>query len=60
MLGKEAIVTREDTSNAWLSLLYANFAMVDKQRAMRVLQKTKMDDGLSRSWALYMAASFSE
>ncbi|CAI5721991.1 unnamed protein product [Hyaloperonospora brassicae] len=60
VLGNEAIVTREDTSNAWLSLLYANFAMVDKQRAMRVLQKTKMDDGLSRSWALYMAASFAE
>ena len=60
VLGKEAIVTREDTSNTWLSLLYAKFAMVDKQRALLVLQKTKMDDGLSRSWALYMAASFAE
>ncbi|KAG2508799.1 hypothetical protein BBO99_00007871 [Phytophthora kernoviae] len=58
VLGKETIVTREDTGNAWLSLLYANFAIVDKQRAMGVLQKAKMDDGLSRSWALYMAASF--
>uniref|UniRef100_A0AAV1U439 glucan endo-1,3-beta-D-glucosidase n=1 Tax=Peronospora matthiolae TaxID=2874970 RepID=A0AAV1U439_9STRA len=58
VLGKEAIVTREDTANPWLSLLYTNFAMVDKQRAMRVLQTAEMDDGLSRSWALYMAASF--
>ncbi|ETK90110.1 hypothetical protein L915_06051 [Phytophthora nicotianae] len=60
VLGKEAIVTREDTGNAWLSLLYANFAMVDKQRALGVLQKAKMDDGLSRSWALYMSSSFAE
>ncbi|KAF1781177.1 Acyl-CoA N-acyltransferase [Phytophthora cactorum] len=60
VLGKETIVTREDTGNAWLSLLYANFAMVDKQRALGVLQKAKMDDGLSRSWALYMASSFAE
>ncbi|KAG6574384.1 putative endo-1,3(4)-beta-glucanase [Phytophthora cinnamomi] len=60
VLAKETIVTREDTSNAWLSLLYANFAMVDKQRALGVLQKATMDDGLSRSWALYMAASFAE
>ncbi|KAH7477088.1 putative endo-1,3(4)-beta-glucanase [Phytophthora ramorum] len=60
VLAKETIVTREDTSNSWLSLLYMNFAMVDKQRALGVLQKAKMDDGLSRSWALYMAASFAE
>ncbi|OWZ14300.1 Endo-1,3(4)-beta-glucanase [Phytophthora megakarya] len=60
VLAKETIVTREDTGNAWLSLLYANFAMVDKERALGVLQKAKMDDGLSRSWALYMAASFAE
>ncbi|KAL8009594.1 putative endo-1,3(4)-beta-glucanase, acyl-CoA N-acyltransferase, glycosyl hydrolase family 81 [Plasmopara halstedii] len=60
VLSKESIVTREDTGNSWLSLLYANFAIVDKQRALRVLQKAKMDDGLSRSWALYMAASFAE
>ncbi|EGZ07167.1 hypothetical protein PHYSODRAFT_252530 [Phytophthora sojae] len=57
VLNKETIVTRKDT---WLSLLYASFAMVDKQRALGVLQKAKMDDGLSRSWALYMAASFVE
>ncbi|TDH65679.1 hypothetical protein CCR75_000682 [Bremia lactucae] len=60
VLQKETIVTRKDTSNAWLSLLYANFAIVDKHRAMGVLQTAKMDDGLSRSWALYMAASFAE
>ncbi|CEG41648.1 endo--beta [Plasmopara halstedii] len=60
VLGKESIVMRKDMSNSWLSLLYANFAMVDKQRALDILQKAKMDDGLSRSWALYMAASFAE
>ncbi|CAI5731677.1 unnamed protein product [Peronospora destructor] len=60
VLTKETIVRREDTGNSWLSLLYTNFAMVDKQRAMGVLQKAKMDDGLTRSWALYMAASFAE
>ena len=57
VLSKEAIVVQEDTTNAWLSLLYANFAAVDKNKAMAVLAKTAMDDGLSRSWALYMAAS---
>ncbi|TMW63185.1 hypothetical protein Poli38472_002126 [Pythium oligandrum] len=57
VLGKTPIVTKEDTSNSWLSLLYANYAVVNKQRAMSVLQKTKMDDGLTRAWALYMAAS---
>lgn len=60
VLAKESIVTREDTGNAWLSLLYTNFAIVDKNRAMGVLQKAKMDDGLSRTWALYMAASFAD
>jgi endo-1,3(4)-beta-glucanase len=60
VLSKEAIVTREDTGNSWLSLLYVNFAAVDKQRSLGVLQKATMDDGLSRSWALYMAASFAE
>ncbi|TYZ59914.1 hypothetical protein PybrP1_006897 [[Pythium] brassicae (nom. inval.)] len=60
VLRNEAIVKNEDTGNAWLSLLYTNYAAVDKESAMRVLQKTKMDDGLTRSWAIYMAASFPE
>jgi endo-1,3(4)-beta-glucanase len=30
---------------------------VDKSKAMSVLQRAKMDDGLSRAWAIYMAAS---
>ncbi|GLE02956.1 hypothetical protein PINS_up011835 [Pythium insidiosum] len=57
VLAKTPIVASGDTSNAWLSLLYTNYAQVDKAQAMRVLQTTKMDDGLSRAWALFMAAS---
>jgi endo-1,3(4)-beta-glucanase len=60
VLAKEQIVTRENTTNSWLSLLYTNYATVNKAKAMSVLQKAKMDDGLSRAWALYMAASFAE
>ncbi|KAF1327030.1 Beta-glucanase, partial [Globisporangium splendens] len=60
VLSREEIVTSQDTDNAWLSLLYLNYAAVNKDRAMGVLQNAKMDDGLTRSWALYMAASFSD
>ncbi|GAB9476518.1 hypothetical protein Gpo141_00013582 [Globisporangium polare] len=60
VLSREAIVQKEDTANAWLSLLYTNYAAVNKPKALAVLQKTTMDDGLSRAWALYMAASLPE
>ncbi|DAZ99973.1 TPA: hypothetical protein N0F65_008780 [Lagenidium giganteum] len=57
VLSKEKIVAQQDTSNSWLSILMTNYAMVDKATALAVLQKAKMDDGLTRAWALYMAAS---
>jgi endo-1,3(4)-beta-glucanase len=56
VLSKEAIVTNTDLANPWLSLLYANYARLNKQAALNVLQQTQLDDGLTRSWALYMAS----
>ncbi|KAF1785234.1 Endo-1,3(4)-beta-glucanase [Phytophthora cactorum] len=44
-------------SNAWLSLLLVNEAAVDQEDALTKLQEATMDDGLTRSWALYNAAS---
>ena len=57
VLSKEAIVTSSDTSNAWLSLLLVNEAVIDQADALAKLATAAMDDGLSRSWALYNAAS---
>ncbi|CAI5712870.1 unnamed protein product [Hyaloperonospora brassicae] len=57
VLSKEAIVTSGDTSNAWLSLLLVNEAVIDQADALAKLATVAMDDGLSRSWALYNAAS---
>jgi endo-1,3(4)-beta-glucanase len=56
VLAKEKIVTSQDTGNPWLSLLYANYARVNRGTALSVLQQCAVDDGLTRSWALYMAA----
>lgn len=54
-------VTNKQYSNAWLSLLYVNYARVDKSSAtLAVLQQCALDDGLSRSWALYAASTFSQ
>uniref|UniRef100_A0AAV1VLF5 glucan endo-1,3-beta-D-glucosidase n=1 Tax=Peronospora matthiolae TaxID=2874970 RepID=A0AAV1VLF5_9STRA len=57
ILSKEAIVTSGDTSNAWLSLLLVNEAVINQADALEKLATVAMDDGLSRSWALYNAAS---
>ncbi|KAJ0395571.1 hypothetical protein ATCC90586_002930 [Pythium insidiosum] len=57
ILSKERIVTANDVTNPWLSLLYSNYAIVNKEKAMEVLARAKPDDGLMQSWALYMAAS---
>ncbi|KAG2517380.1 hypothetical protein JM16_007424 [Phytophthora kernoviae] len=57
ILSKEAIVTEANTTNAWLSLLLVNEAAVDQEDALTKLQEATMDDGLTRSWALYNAAS---
>ena len=57
ILSKEAIVTGADTTNPWLSLLLVNEAVINQADALAKLATTAMDDGLSRSWALYNAAS---
>ncbi|KAF1317488.1 putative endo-1,3-beta-glucanase, partial [Globisporangium splendens] len=57
VLSREAIIVNNDVSNTWMSLLYANYATVNKDVAMAKLQTVAMDDGLTRSWALYMAAT---
>ncbi|DAZ93065.1 TPA: hypothetical protein N0F65_008859 [Lagenidium giganteum] len=57
VLSKERIVLKDDFANAWLSILYTNYAAVNKEVAMEKLQHTNLDDGLSRAWALYMAAT---
>jgi endo-1,3(4)-beta-glucanase len=43
--------------NTWQSLLFANYAVIDKDAAMLQLSQAKMDNGLSRAWALYFAAT---
>ncbi|KAF4128126.1 Glycosyl hydrolase family 81 C-terminal domain [Phytophthora infestans] len=57
ILSKQPIVTESNTFNAWLSLLLVNQAAVDQEDALTKLQEATMDDGLTRSWALYNAAS---
>ncbi|KAG2772680.1 hypothetical protein Pcac1_g16645 [Phytophthora cactorum] len=57
ILSKEAIVTGGDTTNAWLSLLLVNEAVINQADALAKLTTVTMDDGLTRSWALYNAAS---
>ncbi|KAL3673353.1 hypothetical protein V7S43_001069 [Phytophthora oleae] len=57
ILSKETIVTGDDTTNAWLSLLLVNEAVINQADALAKLETATMDDGLTRSWALYNAAS---
>jgi endo-1,3(4)-beta-glucanase len=60
ILAKLDAVVNKQYSNAWLSLLYVNYARLDKAGALPVLQQVTLDDGLSRSWALYTASTFSQ
>lgn len=57
ILSRESIVLNDELTNSWLSLLYMNYATVDKDFALQKLRTVKMDDGLSRSWAMYIAAT---
>lgn len=57
VLSKDAKVQAQDTENRWLSLLYVNYAAVNHEAAMPVLKRVAMDDGLTRSWALYIAST---
>lgn len=59
ILSNLTIVTGDEFANSWLSLLYLNYARVNKVEALKKLnQCTVMMNGLSRSWALYMAAQY--
>ncbi|RHY32591.1 hypothetical protein DYB32_002408 [Aphanomyces invadans] len=57
ILAHTAIVKQNTESNPWLSLLLTNYAAINPDDAIKKLQTAAMDDGLTRSWALYMAAS---
>ncbi|KAL4157563.1 hypothetical protein PRNP1_006580 [Phytophthora ramorum] len=57
VLSREPIVQNDEQTNPWLSLLYMNYATVNKAFALEKLRNVTMDDGLSRSWALYIAAT---
>ncbi|KAF4319908.1 hypothetical protein G195_006842 [Phytophthora kernoviae 00238/432] len=59
ILSNTTIVTTNDVANPWLSLLYLNYARLNKADAMVKLNTCTMMDGLSLSWALYMATQFS-
>ncbi|KAH7477038.1 hypothetical protein PRIC1_001052 [Phytophthora ramorum] len=60
ILSKLDIVTTDQVSNSWYSLLLLNYARLNKAEALSKLsQCTTMMDGLSRSWAIYMAAQYS-
>ena len=51
------LLTDPGRQSPWQSLLYANVAAVDKSLALAKLSTVPMDDGLTRSWALYYAAT---
>ncbi|KUF97035.1 DENN domain-containing protein 5B [Phytophthora nicotianae] len=57
ILSKERIVTMKNSNNTWLSLLLVNAATVNPMDSLHKLKNATMDDGLSRSWALYNAAT---
>ncbi|EGZ16601.1 putative endo-1,3-beta-glucanase [Phytophthora sojae] len=57
ILSRESIVQNDEQTNPWLSLLYMNYATVNKEFALEKLRNVTMDDGLSRSWAMYIAAT---
>jgi len=62
IVGKLPIITdpsKEQHQMPWQSLLFVNGARIPHVRneAMEHLKTVPMDDGLSRAWALYMAAT---
>jgi endo-1,3(4)-beta-glucanase len=57
VLSKIDIIQDPMAQSAWQSLIYANAATVDQTLALEKLATVPMDDGLSRSWALYYAAT---
>lgn len=57
ILSKQPIVTMENSNVSWLSVLLVNAATVDPMDSLRRLKNATMDDGLTRAWALYNAAT---
>ncbi|CAH0485837.1 unnamed protein product [Peronospora farinosa] len=57
VLSRESIVQNDEQTNPWLSLLYMNYATINKEFALEKLSTVTMDGGLSRSWAMYIAAT---
>jgi endo-1,3(4)-beta-glucanase len=43
--------------DVWQSLLFTNFAVINKAEAMNQLNQVTLDGGLSRAWAMYFAAT---
>ncbi|RLN53548.1 hypothetical protein BBJ29_008164 [Phytophthora kernoviae] len=57
VLSKDPIVVEVDTTVSWLSVLLVNAATVNQTDALHKLKNATLDNGLSRSWALYNAAT---
>jgi len=57
VLSKIDIISNPQAQSPWQSLLFANVASVNQELALSKLASVPMDDGLSRSWALYYAAT---
>ncbi|DBA04435.1 TPA: hypothetical protein N0F65_010031 [Lagenidium giganteum] len=57
ILSKDEAVVNRQAGNAWMSLLFVNYATINLKEAMPVIKEAKMDDGLTLAWALYMAAT---
>lgn len=57
VLSKLDIVNDTKIQDPWQSLLFVNYAALNMQDALDRLQTVKMDDGLTRPYALYIAAT---
>jgi endo-1,3(4)-beta-glucanase len=44
-------------ADAWASIIYTNYAFIDKNFAFEKLKTVPTDDGLTRTWALFFAAT---
>lgn len=46
-----------ELASGWKSVLYTNYAIIDPAAAFETLKTAPLDDGLTRTWALYWAAT---
>lgn len=44
-------------TDGWKSVLWMNYAIVDREAAFQQLQNAALDDGVSRTWALFFTAT---